>query len=62
MIGLKATTKENRVTDKERNMFYSTTKTQEFHMGYITTRHTALSFVRKHCQKGATAPAKSNRH
>ena len=38
------------------NMFYFTGETQESHMGCMTTRHTALFFVRKHYQQRATAP------
>jgi len=38
---LKASTEENLVGDKEQNMLYFTRKTQEFHMGCMTTRHVA---------------------
>jgi hypothetical protein len=39
---LKISAEENLVWAKEQNMFYLARKTQEFCMGYMTTRHTAL--------------------
>ena len=40
--GLKASTEENLVRDKEHNMFCFTRKTQEFHIGNMNTRYVAL--------------------
>jgi len=42
MAGLKASTEEKLVREKERNMFYFTRKREEFHMGYRTTSHVAF--------------------
>jgi hypothetical protein len=45
MVGLKMSTEENLVKEKEQNMFYFTRKKQDFHRGCVTTRHIVLS----HC-------------
>jgi hypothetical protein len=42
MAGLKASTEEKLVREKERNMFYFTRKREEFHMSYRTTSHVEL--------------------
>jgi hypothetical protein len=35
MVGFKVSTEEHLVREKEKNIFYFTRKTQEFHRGYM---------------------------
>jgi hypothetical protein len=44
MVGLKVSTEENLVKGKEQSIFLFSRKTQEFHLGYITTRYNAIIF------------------
>jgi len=64
ILELKASTEANLVREEEQNICYFTGKTQESHMGWMTTRHSALFFVHKHYQQRSTAPTivKINTH
>jgi hypothetical protein len=56
MAGMRASTEEELVRDKEENMFYFTRKSPECPVDCMTTRYVRFFFVSRHYQQRATAP------
>jgi len=56
MAGLKASTEEKLIREKERNIFYFNRKAQEYHMGYRTTSHFALFHCRWALSRACNGP------